>query len=163
MEIDHSCLVIYRLYQPQDFAALYAIEEACFQPPHRFSRAYMRQLIQQSDAATWIAEDDERLCGFALVEWTWEAAGVVAYLQTLEVIQQKRGQGVGSELLRRVEISASASRASVIWLHVDAKNEAAIRVYRAHGFVLQGREEDYYGRGRAALIYAKPLDEASSP
>jgi ribosomal protein S18 acetylase RimI-like enzyme len=162
MKIDHSCPMLYRLYMPEDFAALYAIEEACFQPPHRFSRAYMRQLIQQSNAATWIAEDDERMCGFALVEWTQEAAGVVAYLQTLEVIQRKRGQGVGSELLRQVENSASAASASVIWLHVDAKNEPAIRVYQAQGFVLQGREEDYYGRGRPALVYAKPLGEASS-
>ena len=37
--------MLYRLYQPGDFAALYAVEELCFEPPFRFSRAYMRQLI----------------------------------------------------------------------------------------------------------------------
>lgn len=147
--------MLYRLYKPEDFAALYAIEVACFQPPHRFSRLYMRQLIQQPDAATWIAENGQRMCGFALVEWTRERASVVAYIQTLEVVPDVRGQGVGSELLRRMEGSANSAGASVIWLHVDAENAAAICVYQAHGFVLQGREEDYYGRGRAALIYAK--------
>jgi ribosomal protein S18 acetylase RimI-like enzyme len=157
--------VLYRLYKPEDFAALYAIEEACFQPPHRFSRVYMRQLIQQPNAATWIAEDSGRMCGFALVEWTREAAEAEAYIQTLEVVPDMRGHGVGGELLRRMEHSANAAGASLIWLHVDAENAAAIRVYEAHGFVLGGKEEDYYGRGRAALIYAKALDavEATHP
>jgi ribosomal-protein-alanine N-acetyltransferase len=153
-----SWAVLYRLYKPEDFAALYAIEEECFQPPHRFSSTYMRQLIRQPNAATWIAEDGQRMCGFALAEWTREAAEVVAYIQTLEVVPDVRSQGVGGELLRRVENSANAAGASLIWLHVDAENAAAIRVYQAQGFVLQGREEDYYGRGRAALIYAKALD-----
>ena len=58
----------YRLYVPEDFVSLYSIEEVCFQPPHRFSRAYMRQLIRQPNAATWIAEEDGRIHGFGLVE-----------------------------------------------------------------------------------------------
>lgn len=154
--------MLYRLYKPEDFAALYAIEEACFQPPHRFSRAYMRQLIQQPNAATWIAEDGQRMCGFALVEWTREGAEVVAYIQTLEVLPDLRGQGVGSELLRLMVNSANAAGASLIWLHVDAENAAAIRVYQAQGFVPRGTKEDYYGRGRAALIYAKPFGTQQS-
>jgi ribosomal protein S18 acetylase RimI-like enzyme len=150
--------VRYRLYNPEDFAALYAIEEACFHPPHRFSRVYMRQLIQQPNAATWIAEDGQRMCGFALVEWTHEPAGVVAYIQTLEVVPEERGQGVGGELLRHIDGSARSAGASAIWLHVDEENTAAIRVYEEQGYVCKGREEDYYGRGRAALIYAKELN-----
>jgi ribosomal-protein-alanine N-acetyltransferase len=149
--------VLYRLYQPQDFAALYVIEEECFRPPHRFSRDYMRQLIQQPDAATWTANDGERMCGFAIVEWVRDGVGKVAYIQTLEVVAERRGQGVGRELLRRIEESASAAGASMIWLHVDAENAAAIHVYQANGFIVQGREEEYYGRNRAALIYAKSL------
>jgi ribosomal-protein-alanine N-acetyltransferase len=149
--------VLYRLYQPEDFAALYAIEEVCFQPPHRFSRGYMRQLILQPDAATWIAEQGGRMCGFGLVEWTREKVSLAAYAQTLEVVPEVRGQGVGGELLRRMENSACVAGASGIWLHVDAANALAIRVYERHGYQLSGREEDYYGRGRAALVYARPL------
>jgi ribosomal protein S18 acetylase RimI-like enzyme len=156
MRIGYSCPVLYRLYKPEDFAALYAIEELCFRPPDRFSRASMRRLIGQANSATWIAADDEAMCGFALVEWAREAE-VVAYIQTVEVMPERRGQGVGSELLRLLENSASTAGAALMWLHVDAENMAAIRVYEARGYVRQGREEDYYGRNRAALIYAKPL------
>jgi ribosomal protein S18 acetylase RimI-like enzyme len=149
--------VLYRLFKAEDFRALYAIEEVCFQPPHRFSRGYMRQLIRQREAATWIAEDDGRMAGFGIVEWSEETAGTVAYVQTLEVLPDVRAQGVGGELLRRMEGSASEAGASAIWLHVDAKNAAAIRVYEKCGYRLGGREEHYYGRGRAGLVFAKTL------
>lgn len=147
----------YRLFKPEDFAALYAIEEVCFQPPHRFSRGYMRQLIGQADAATWIVEQNGQMCGFGLVEWAREGGDVLAYVQTLEVLPDFRGQGLGGELLRRLEGSARAVDARTIWLHVDGENGSAIRVYEKDGYQPQGREEDYYGRGKAALIYAKTL------
>lgn len=155
--------MIYRLYTPGDFPALYAIEERCFPPPLRFSRVYMRQLIRQPNAATWIAEDDARMCGFAIVEWTREAAGLVGYIQTLEVIPEGRGQGVGGELLRRMEDSASAAGAEAIWLHVDAQNAVAIHLYERHGYRVRGRTEGYYGRGTAALIFLKALRAADLP
>jgi len=147
----------YRLYQPEDFAQLYAIEEACFQPPFRFGRRYMQQLVSRSNAATWIAEEGERMDGFAIVEWTRETGRVVAYIQTLEVAPERRGRGVGGELLRRVEDSARAAGAQAIWLHVHEQNAAAIRIYQAHSYLCEGREEDYYAPGNTALIYGKPL------
>jgi ribosomal-protein-alanine N-acetyltransferase len=152
--------VDYRLFQPDDFDALYAIEEVCFQPPHRFTRTYMRQLIRQENSATWIALDGEVMRGFGLTEWTRERLGMVAYVQTLEVLPEARGQGVGKEVLRRLEGSAGAAQAVGIWLHVNAVNEAAIRVYEKSGYRLSGREEDYYGRGKPALVYAKLFDVA---
>ncbi|MGA2048851.1 MAG: N-acetyltransferase [Terracidiphilus sp.] len=147
----------YRLYEPDDFDALYAIEEVCFQPPLRFGRGYMRQLIQQPDAATWIAENGGQMCGFGVVEWAREKAELAAYIQTLEVLPEARAKGVGGELLRRMEGSAWVACACSSWLHVDAENAGAIRVYERFGYRLVGKEEDYYGRGRAALIYEKPL------
>lgn len=153
--------MLYRLYIPVDFAALYAIEELCFQPPFRFGRRYMRQLLNSSDAATWVAEDEGRMAGFAIVEWTRVPVGRTAYIQTLEVAPEHRGQGIASELLRCIEGSARAVGAEAIELHVDAENAGAIRLYQAQGFLCTGREENYYALDRAALIFGKPLETAS--
>jgi ribosomal protein S18 acetylase RimI-like enzyme len=151
--------MLYRAYQPEDFDALYAIEEECFQPPLRFSRTYMRRLVSSSEAATWIAEEEKReMAGFAIVEWSGEVSARIAYIQTIEVAPEKRRLGVGAELLRRVEQSARSARAGAIWLHVDAENADAIRLYEAYGYRRKGREANYYPRGRAALIYAKALE-----
>ena len=145
--------VEYRLYAPTDFAALYAIEEVSFQPPLRFGRRYMRQLVEAADTATWIAEEDGAMAGFAIVEWE---AGT-AYIQTLEVMPERRGVGVGGELLRRIEGSAWNAKAALIWLHVDEENGGAIRLYETYGYRYENRQENYYAHGRAALIYTKRL------
>jgi ribosomal protein S18 acetylase RimI-like enzyme len=147
--------VEYRLYIPADFPALYAVEELCFEPPFRFSRAYMRQLIKSADTATWIALQVAELIGFSIVELSAGQNELTAYIQTLEVHPAFRGRGIGAELLVRAEESARAAEARSIALHVDTENVAAIHLYESRGYARQGREEHYYARHRAAFVYAK--------
>ncbi len=123
---------------------------------------YMRQLVSRSSAATWIVEEAEQIVGFAIVEWADGRSGVRAYIQTIEVAQEARGRGVGRELLSRIEGSARAAGARLIWLHVDTENAAAVLLYEAQGYRCEGRQENYYPLGRAALIYAKRLDSEAA-
>jgi [ribosomal protein S18]-alanine N-acetyltransferase len=157
--------VDYRLYADGDFDALYAIEERCFVLPERFGQRYMRELVRAANAATWIAEEDGRMAGFAIVEWYGEGGKTLAYLQTIEVDPEFRRHGVAGQLLRRALNSAMGAGAEFLWLHVDEQNQAAIRLYQSDGFLCTGREEGYYGRGRAAIVYAKRLapDAVSTP
>jgi [ribosomal protein S18]-alanine N-acetyltransferase len=156
--------MFYRLFRPDDFEALYAIEKVCFQPPFRFDRAFMRRIVEAPNGATWIAEEEGEMAGFAVVEWTLET-DAFAYLQTIEVLPGQRGRGVASELLQRSESSARTAGAPSLWLHVDATNTDAIRLYEKHGFIFQARRDHYYPQGRDALIYRKPLEQedASKP
>lgn len=151
--------MIYRLYLPDDFDALYAIEEQCFEPLFRFPRRYMRQLVGRRDAVTWIAEENGRMAGFAVVEWQNRTGRKLAYIVTIEVLSAYRGQGIGRELLRRVESSARVAGAAAVSLHVDTENAGAIRLYEANGYRPAGREENFYPEGRAALIYEKAFGE----
>ena len=149
----------YRLYKPEDFEALYAIEEACFVPPFTFGRRYMRWLVSAPNAATWIAEDLQAMAGFAIVEWTPATNSIGAYIQTIEVAPGYRGQGVGRMLLQCVESSAREAIAQVLWLHVEDANTTAIRLYESSGFSPAGNAEDYYAPGRHALIYRKEMQD----
>jgi ribosomal-protein-alanine N-acetyltransferase len=149
--------VLYRPYKTRDFDRLYALEEACFELPFRFDREYMLQLVNGSDTATWIAEEAGEMAGFAIVDWADGRSGIRAYIQTLEVAPGNRNRGVGRELLCRIEGSARDVGAHRIWLHVEAENTTAIRLYESHGYSRVGRQEDYYPLGRAALIYMKRL------
>lgn len=158
----------YRLYGPADFPQLYAIEQLCFQPPFRFPRRYMQQLVSSRDSATWLAEsrlaesnpakDAPQMTGFAIVEWSSESETTIAYIQTLEVAPAHRQRGIATELLRRLETSAITAGASAIGLHVAETNAAAIHLYQAHGYQPQGRKENYYAEGIHALTYLKPID-----
>ena len=148
----------YRLYREDDFTQLYAIELACFEPPIRFSRSTMRQLLRDPSSATWVAEENEQMAGFAIIFWAQPPEQPLAYIQTLEVAAAHRKRGIAGELLRRMEESAKSAGAHVIWLHVAESNTSAIRLYLAHGFSEQGREENFYAKGLPALLYAKPIE-----
>lgn len=148
----------YRLYKPDDFVALYAIEEVCFHPPFRFGRRYMQRLVSAINATTWIAEDFEKMAGFAIAEWKPSLGQISGYIQTIEVAPEFRGQGVGRALLERIEESARDADAAMLWLHVDKTNETAIGLYERHGFLPVGEEANYYATGRSALLYRKALN-----
>jgi [ribosomal protein S18]-alanine N-acetyltransferase len=147
----------YRLYASADFSQLYSIEEACFREPDRFGRGYMRSLIAHPASATWIAEDAGAMAGFAIVHWSGDPPRRSAYIQTIEVADAFRRQGIARRLLQLVEQSARDAGASLIWLHVDAANAPAIALYSAAGYLHHGSAENYYGPGRPAGIYARPL------
>jgi ribosomal protein S18 acetylase RimI-like enzyme len=151
----------FRLYRDDDFAQLYEIELACFEPPIRFSRQTMHAFVTDIHSATWIAEENGQMSGFAIVYWAKPPEQPLAYIQTLEVAPAQRNRGVARELLRRVEESARAAGAHVIWLHVAETNTAAIRLYENHGYSRQGREPNYYAKNIPALLYAKAIDHAS--
>jgi ribosomal-protein-alanine N-acetyltransferase len=146
-----------RAYTPDDFAALYAIEELCFEPRFRFSRSYMKRLLGAPNAAAWVAEDDGTPAGFAIVEWSPGASNTSAYIQTIEVAPAFRRRGIGVALLSRCEESALASGAELLWLHVADKNAEAIQMYECAGYQRIDTEEHYYAPERHAYLYRKSL------
>ena len=101
------------------------------------------------------------MAGFAIVEWSARKGESRAYIQTIEVAPEARRGGVGRELLNRIEGSAREAGVGSIWLHVEADNAGAIRLYEAHGYRCQGRKENFYPLGQAALVYMKELELAS--
>jgi len=108
-------------------------------------------------------EENNHLAGFSAASWAVRKAGITAYVETIEVLPDLRGQGIGSALLRRVELSAAAAGVQIIWLHVDARNAGAIRLYEALQYLCDGSREDFYPDGNAALIYRKQLLTAPLP
>ena len=155
-----SKAMIYRRYMADDFAALYSIEERCFESRFRFGKGYMQHLIGSGESATWIAEEDGQMVAFAIVGWGTNSRQGGGYLQTVEVLSDYRGRGVAAKLIALAETSARLANAQEMWLHVDVENDAAIRLYEKCGYRRRGRKEHFYARGRSALVYGKPLESA---
>ena len=101
-------------------------------------RNHYEQLLAREGAFALIAEKDARAVGYAMVEpaspsqsWRVEAA---ATLETLLVLPEARGSGIGSALLERVKAEVRSAGATHLGLGVVVANEAAVRFYRRHGF-----------------------------
>lgn len=80
---------------------------------------------------------------------------VRASVAKLVVAPARRRQGIGRLLLSRAVELATAGRAQVCTLHVDASNAPALALYRSLGFAVVGAKPDYYCVGRDA--YAMEL------
>jgi ribosomal protein S18 acetylase RimI-like enzyme len=158
-----------RLFEAADLRAVYAIEEACFEPELRFSRALMRSLAFDPVCRTWMGMVDQVRAGFAIVSLrgsdglpptaTNPASGDIwtGYIWTIEVLPVFRRLGVARRLLMCVEESAREAGCAAVELHVSERNEDAIALYKTAGYESFGIEPGYYGPQADGLCYRKPL------
>ena len=146
-----------RLFEADDLRALYAIEEACFEPEVRFSRPLMRSLAHDPNCRTWLGVVDNVRVGFAMVRLEGEDDPSTAYIWTIEVLPAFRRRGVARALLMRVEESAREAGCSAVELHVSERNADGVALYEAAGYAQMGVEPQYYGREEDAFRYRKEL------
>lgn len=98
-----------------------------------------------------VARRDGVLLGYAGLF----VVGPEADVQTVAVAPAAQGHGVGRALLGALLDRAGELGAGTVHLEVRADNEAALGLYRAFGFEVDGRRRDYYGRGHDALLMTR--------
>lgn len=118
--------------------ALVELEQKSFSVP--WSRDSLASLLKNPAARVFIAEEYGHVFGYigALV-----ASGEV-YITNLAVLPGARRHGVGERLLLVLIEKMRAENAEFITLEVRRSNEAAIALYRKHGFELAGERRGYY-------------------
>jgi len=88
----------------------------------------------------WIAEQDGRVAGFLIGRVVADEFEIL----NMGVAAACRRQGIASRLVREALERARMAGARNAHLEVRASNEAAISLYRRHGFQQQGRRDGYY-------------------
>jgi ribosomal-protein-alanine N-acetyltransferase len=146
-----------RLFEAPDLRALYAIEEACFDPAVRFSRSLMRTLAFSPECRTWLGILDNIRAGFAVIGLGTDDDPNLAYIWTIEVLPAFRRMGVARALLARLDETAVEAECTQIELHVSERNADGLALYEATGYERIGLEPEYYGRNEAAFRYRKVL------
>lgn len=136
-----------RAARARDLDALFALDQACFEPDIAYTRGQLRDLITRPHAVGLVAEVDGALAGFAIGHRTGGRGHVV----TLDVAGGRRRQGVGRELMRQLVERLESAGARLIRLEVDLRNAGAIRFYERLGFRETRTLRDYYGDGLDGL------------
>ncbi len=137
-----------------DPARLAAIHAASFINPRPWSAAEIASLL--ADRTTFLAED---AAGFAL----GRAIADEAELLTLVVAPANRRGGIGARLLAEFLIAATDRGAIAAFLEVAADNEAALALYRRHGFTEVGRRRGYYRNSPPNAVDAIVMRRAIAP
>jgi ribosomal protein S18 acetylase RimI-like enzyme len=83
-----------------------------------------------------LAVDPMRTVGVACVSFSWtvERGGMVAWLDELYIVPDRREHGIGNELLSRVIAAATEAECRTVELEVETSHARAEHLYRRHGF-----------------------------
>jgi ribosomal-protein-alanine N-acetyltransferase len=145
-----------RSYLPSDFETLYRIDQVCFPEGIAYGRFEMKVYLRAKGSYCLLAESGGNVAGFILTELAPDEGHIV----TLDVLENYRRQGIGSLLLAAGEKEGASRGGKRMVLETATTNNAAIALWRKHGYRQLATIEDYYGRGHDALQMGKDLVEA---
>jgi ribosomal-protein-alanine N-acetyltransferase len=137
-----------------DLPAIIALASACHGAP-AWSEAMWARVLRDAARVTFVAEQDGVLLGFVVASYIV----VGSEIESVAVRSEARGRGLGRQLCGRAMAWAREQGADEMHLEVRASNMAALRLYRALGFVEQGRRRGYYrDPAEDAVLMSAPLD-----
>jgi len=106
------------------------------------------------DAAIDVAVMDQQVAGYLC---SWLICGELQ-IQNLATSPPFRRRGVGQMLLNYVIERSCQQGLLSAWLEVREDNQAAIHLYLASGFEVQGRRKKYYQDGEDALLLGRNFE-----
>jgi GNAT superfamily N-acetyltransferase len=111
-------------------------EHAISIPPERLEAAVARLIEMPDRGALLLALDGDEPVGLGALAFTWtlEHGGLVAWLDELYVVPERRGEGLGGALLGAACDLATRAGCAAIELEVDAAHRRAENLYRRAGF-----------------------------
>ena len=131
---------VLRSYDPQDFAALYRLDQACFPAGISYSKTTLRYFLSLRSADCLVAMEGAHIAGFILTEENPPLAHVI----TLDVAEKFRRGGIGSALLAESERNLALRGVRHILLETAANNEAGVAFWQRHGYGIAATLKRYY-------------------
>ncbi len=103
-------------------------------------RELYEEWLSEPDAFVLLAEVNREPIGYALVhlrgpEETWATGNRIGVLETLAVLPDERGRGVGTALFERIYAELRELGVKELQVAVISKNAEALRFYERHGLL----------------------------
>lgn len=134
--------------QRADLLAVFRIEQASFPQPWPF-RAFERFL---GEPGFLVAERNGTIVGYVVTDSVPNHGRAIGHVKDFAVHPEHRGRGVGTSLLQRTLADLAMRGVHTVKLEVRENNDAAIRLYRQHGFTHRQTSPRYYSNGEDALV-----------
>ena len=143
---------------PADVAAVHALERRLF-PVDAWPLEMFTAELAQPVCWYWVAEQDGEIIGYAGLM----CLRPVGDVQTIAVVPEHEGRGIGSALLRTLHAQARELGATEVLLEVRADNPRAQQLYRRFGYEQIHTRPRYYRDGADALIMRLDLSTPAAP
>ncbi len=134
----------------RDFSQLNRLEKACFPSEDLWPFWDLVAALTLPGMVRLKVVVDDQMVGF--IGGERDEIRKVGWVTTLGVLPEYRRRGIATALLNQCEESLAMP---AIRLSVRASNQAAVRLYEAHGYIVVNRWERYYVGGEDALVLEK--------
>jgi [ribosomal protein S18]-alanine N-acetyltransferase len=151
--------LVVREYRPEDFEALWRIDQACFAPGVSYSRPELAYHINRKPAVSLVAELAGKPAGFVIAVRERNHQG---HIITIDVLAEARRSGVGSRLMAAAEERLRALGSTAVFLETAVDNDGALAFYKRHGYTIVNAIPRYYLNRIDALVLAKDLSPEGS-
>jgi ribosomal-protein-alanine N-acetyltransferase len=111
------------------------------------------RVIQDPTREVYVARDEAGLAGFLILCMT---GAFVGYIQTVCVRPDRRGQGLGSQLVQFAERRILKESPNV-FMCVSSFNQDAWRLYERLGYQVVGELTDYIVQGYSEILLRKTV------
>ena len=142
-----------------DIPAVHALEVRLFPVDAWPLQMFIDELSQTDTRHYLVAEADGGIVGYAGLM----CIEPIADVQTIAVVPEQEGRGIGSALLTRLIAESRRRRAADVLLEVRADNPRAQQLYRRFGFEQIHIRPRYYRDGVDALIMRLTLTGPATP
>lgn len=129
-----------REMQPQDVAAVTALEESCFSMP--WKRHDFEEILTNPDRIYLVAESDNRIIGGCMLTMITGEGDV----SNVAVNEAYRGQHIATALIQELLYYGEEKGIADFTLEVREQNHIAIRLYESVGFVSEGIRPNFYDK-----------------
>ena len=127
-----------REMQIDDLDQVVEIENACFAVP--WTETGFFSFLIREDALFLVAEEKGMILGFCGVLMVLDEGDIT----NVAVNPEHRRSGIGSQLVESLIRETEARGVKTLHLEVRQSNNAAISLYRSHGFEDNGVRKGYY-------------------
>ena len=139
-----------RRVERADLLAVHRIEQAAFPQPWPFG-AFEQYLGEPG----FLVAEDGAVVGYVVADAVSNHGRPLGHVKDIAVRGERRGEGIGSQLLERALGVLDARGAGSVKLEVRANNERAQALYRRYGFDHRRTVPRYYNDGEDALVFVR--------
>jgi len=143
-----------RDYRPEDFEALWQLDQSCFVAGISYSRAELRYYIDRKSAFTILAEEGEQLLGFFIADRDRRGFG---HIITIDVDPKQRRKGIGTALMKFAEERLRQAGCKSVFLETAVDNLKALSFYKSHGYSVIKSLPRYYLNSLDGLLMGKSM------
>ncbi len=131
-----------------DIDQLASLEERCFADPLPLKKRQLSSLLRSPTANVHVIRHDDKVVAEAVVLRRKTVRGTVGRIYSLGVDAEKRGCGLGKQILKEAVETLQKQGVQSVLLEVDVENSSAIALYQKAGFKIVRRLADYYAPGK---------------